>query len=73
MFNYNIIHYYPQYLFICDEKLNIPKNIKIDKLEDVENPKKYILRNYFDDECFNIVNNIYSKDFLFFNYQKLIR
>jgi hypothetical protein len=71
-FDYRIIHYYPQYLFVCDENLDIPKNIKIDKLEDVENPKKYDLTKYFNDECLNIINNIYSKDFLYFNYQKLV-
>jgi len=54
-FDCKIIHYYPQYLFICDENLDIPKNIKIDKLEDCEQPKQYNLINYFD-------------DFLFFNY-----
>jgi hypothetical protein len=70
-FDYTIIHYYPQYLFVCDENLNIPTNIKIDKIENVENPKKYDLTKYFDDECINIINNIYSKDFLYFNYQKL--
>ena len=68
-FDYMIIHYYPQYLFVCDENLNIPKNIKIDKLEDVENPKIYDLTKYLDDECINIINNIYSKDFLYLKYQ----
>ena len=67
-FDYTIIHYYPQYLFVCDENLDLPKNIKIDKIEDLENPKIYDLTEYFDDECFNIINNIYSKDFLYFNY-----
>ena len=71
-FDYTIIHYYPQYLFVCDENLDIPKNIKIDKIEDVETPKIYDLTKYFDDECLNIINNIYSKDFLYFNYQKLV-
>ena len=70
-FNYTIIHYYPQYLFVCDENVDIPKNIKIDKIEDVETPKIYNLTAFFDDECINIINNIYSKDFLYFNYQKL--
>lgn len=70
-FDCTIIHYYPQYLFVCDENLEMPNNIKIDKLEDVENPKKYDLTTYFDDECLNIINNIYNKDFLYFNYQKL--
>ena len=71
-FDYTIIHYYPQYLFVCDENLDIPKNIKIDKIEDVETPKIYNLTKYFDDECLNIINNIYSTDFLYFNYQKLV-
>ena len=71
-FDYMIIHYYPQYLFVCDENLDIPNNIKIYKLEDVETPKIYDLTKYFDDECHNIINNIYSKDFLYFNYQKLV-
>ena len=69
-FKCNIIHYYPQYLFICDENLDIPKNIKIYKLEDCEQPKQYNLINYFDDECINIINKIYIKDFLFFNYNR---
>jgi hypothetical protein len=71
-FYYEIIHYYPQYLFICDENLEIHKSIKIDKLEDYEKPKKYDLIKYFDDECINIINNIYSNDFLFFNYKKIL-
>ena len=59
-------------MFVCDKNLDIPKNIKLDKLEDVETPRKYDLTTYFDDECYNIINNIYCKDFLFFNYQKKI-
>ena len=62
-FDCMIIHYYPQYLFVCDENLDIPKNIKIDKLEDVETPKIYDLTKYFDDECLNIINNMYIKGF----------
>jgi hypothetical protein len=71
-FDYTIIHYYPQYLFVCDENLDISKNIKIDKIEDVETPKMYDLTKYFNDELLNIINNIYSKDFLYFKYQKLV-
>jgi hypothetical protein len=57
-------------LFVCDEKnLDISKNIKLYKLEDIEKPKKYDLKKYLDDSCINIINNIYSKDFLFFNYE----
>lgn len=70
-FNCDIIHYYPQYLFVCDENLNIPKNITISKLENLENPRKYNLSEYFDSNCINIINNIYIKDFLFFDYQMI--
>jgi hypothetical protein len=73
LFDCTIIHYYPQYLFICDENLYIPKNFKIDKIEDVAHPRTYNLTTYFDDECIHIINTIYSKDFLFFNYPKLMK
>ncbi len=65
-FNSNIIHYYPQYLFVCDRNFNIPKNIRISKLENI---KKYNLTDYFDNDCIQIINNIYNKDFLLFDYQ----
>jgi hypothetical protein len=68
-FNKDIIHYYPQYLFICDENLIIPKQIEILKLENVEKPKKYDLPNYFDNECIAIINKIYIKDFTLLDYQ----
>ena len=67
-FNSDIIHYYPQYLFVCDENFNI-KNIKIDKLENCEKPKKYNSQEYFDNECIEIINKIYNMDFLLFDYQ----
>jgi hypothetical protein len=66
-FKSNIIHYYPQYLFVCDKNFNIP-NIKIEKIEDCENPKKYDLNKYLDNECIKIINNVYNKDFLLFRY-----
>jgi hypothetical protein len=65
IYDYKIIHYYPQYLFICDENFNIPENIKLYRLD---TPKKYELTDYFDDECIKIVNNIYNKDFLLLDY-----
>lgn len=71
IFDQNIIHYYPQYLFVCDENSEICKNIDIKKLEDNEKPRKYNLTKYFDDECINIINNIYHNDFIFFNYEKI--
>ena len=71
-FDYKIIHYYPQYLFVCDENLDIPKCIEINKLDNTGEQTKYDLMKYFDDDCINIVNTIYCKDFLFFNYPKLV-
>lgn len=70
-FNYQMIHYYPQYLFVCDESLTIPTHINIDKLEDVECPKKYNLSTYFCNDCISIINNVYSKDFICFDYPML--
>ena len=64
-FDKDIIHYYPQYLFICDENLNIPKEIQIYQLK---NPKRYILSKYFDNECIEIINKIYMKDFILLDY-----
>lgn len=65
----SIIHYYPQYLFICDDQFQI-NDVKFSKLED--NPlcriKKYVLLDYFDPECVEIVNKIYNLDFQYFNY-----
>ncbi len=69
-FNSDIIHYYPQYLFICDVTLTIPDTIKIEKLENIEKPRKYDINNFLDDECIQIINNIYNKDFLLLNYIK---
>lgn len=68
-FDKTIIHYYPQYLFVCDENLIIPENITISKLENTEKPKKYDLSTFFDNECFEIINKIYVKDFIFFDYK----
>jgi hypothetical protein len=70
----NYIHYYPQYLFLCDENFQIT-NIKVCKLEDDKNlhPKKYILKDYFDNECIEIINKIYEKDFLLLNYEMISR
>ena len=69
-FDQNIIHYYPQYLFLCDENLILQENIKIYKLEN-ENPKRYNLTDYFDKISIQIVNQIYNKDFLLFGYDFL--
>jgi hypothetical protein len=72
-FNYYMynIHYYPQYMFICDLNFNIQDNIKIEKLEECENPPKYNLLEYYDEECIKIVNKIYERDFIIFKYDKI--
>lgn len=67
----NIIHYYPQYLFVCDENLQLSKDIHIQKLENVEKPKQYILEDYLDTQSIAIINHIYNKDFAWFNYSMM--
>jgi len=66
-----IIHYYPQYLFVCDENLNMGC-VSVSKLEDREKNrekiKTYNLANYFTNEGLEVVNNVYEKDFLYFDY-----
>ena len=62
--DYNNIHYYPQYLFVCDEAMNLVKNIKISKLENLEKSRKYNLVDFFDNECIEIINSI-SRIFYF--------
>lgn len=64
-FTKEMIHYYPQYLFICDDSMNIPTNIEIDELDTC---RKYDLCNYFDDECLESINSIYKRDFEVFGY-----
>jgi hypothetical protein len=67
-FDSNIIHFYPQHLFVCNENLDVQKNITIYKLP---NPKKYNLVEYFDNQCIEIINNIYYKDFISFGYEMI--
>ena len=62
------IHYYPQYLFLCDENGNIG-NIQITKLESCENPTNYDLLKYYDKESIDIINRIYEKDFAVCKYE----
>jgi len=64
-FQSNIIHFYPQHLFVCDKNLDIPSHIEISKLDEI---KHYNLVDFFDDKCIEIINTIYSKDFQLFNY-----
>jgi len=60
-----LVHYYPQYLFICDESMNIYPGIEITELDTCQ---KYDLRVYFDDECLASINSIYKRDFELFGY-----
>ena len=71
-FDKNLIHYYPQYMFICDNDFKINK-VKFDKLENKEeyNIKKYNLIDYFDLETIKIINEIYKTDFKMFDYKLL--
>jgi hypothetical protein len=66
----NIIHYYPQYLFLVDNNIVFnSKNIEVYKIENKENPKFYDLNKYYDSETLMIVNKIYANDFKYFNYE----
>ena len=66
-FDSEFIHYYPQYLFVCDEH---SVKVKMIKLEEVENPKRYTIE--LPDECIRIINTVYNKDFELFNYQRIL-
>jgi len=73
-FNYtypaNYIHYYPQYLFICDKNSDI-SNVKWEKIESLSPPPLYDINIYLDDESLQIINRIYDKDFELFHYKKI--
>jgi hypothetical protein len=69
-YDFNIIHYYPQYLFLIDKNYNINiKNITIKKVEDLENSRKYNFKKYYNNKILSIINKIYKKDFEYFNYE----
>ena len=68
-FSNKIIHYYPQYMFICDSNFQIDE-VKFEKLEDkYDSIKEYNLSDYFDLDMIKIINKIYIKDFELFNYK----
>ena len=71
-FNKQYVHYYPQYLFLCDKNYNNISNIKVNKIELHHNPRHYNLLDYVDDECIEIINNIYKKDFELLNYDMIL-
>jgi hypothetical protein len=70
-FEYNIIHYYPQYMFVCDNNFDIT-DVGVEKLETSYNPKQYCILKFLDAECINIINKIYEKDFILFGYDMII-
>lgn len=68
-FFYKIIHFYPQYMFICNSDFEI-KEVEYEKLEGkFPDIKEYDLSDYFDSETIEIINKIYKKDFELFNYK----
>jgi hypothetical protein len=68
-FDKNIIHYYPQYLFICANNLEL-SHVKTEKIEDVlSTVKRYNLPNYYDNNIIQIINKIYELDFKYFDYE----
>tara|TARA_B100000902_G_scaffold265513_1_gene251602 strand:+ start:18188 stop:18751 length:564 start_codon:yes stop_codon:yes gene_type:complete len=68
-FNSKIIHYYPQYMFICNSDFQI-NEVKFEKLETkYSSIKNYNLPDYFDLETIETINKIYKKDFELFNYK----
>ena len=74
-FHFKIIHYYPQYLFLCTRNNNneLPKNIEFTKLENFNKSpfaKTYNHHEYLDAKCFEIINDIYKRDFDLFCYEK---
>jgi hypothetical protein len=72
LFHYKIIHYYPQYLFLCTENTGeLPKNIEWNKLEHLSAKPPYQYSQYFDARCIEILNDIYKRDFELFHYEKL--
>jgi len=61
------IHYYPQYLFVCEANLEMT-DVIITKIEDSESPKIYNLKETLDKKCVQVINKVYEKDFKYFNY-----
>ena len=68
-FDSNIIHYYPQYMFICNSDFEI-KEVKFEKLEgNFPDIREYDLSKYFELDTIEIINKVYRKDFELFNYK----
>ena len=64
-YSYKNIHYYPQHRFICNNKMELI-NINIKR---IDNPKKYNLKTYYDDDTIKKVNKVYRNDFELLNYK----
>lgn len=66
------IHYYPQYLFVCNKNLEID-DVNVEKIEDVKwlNNRTYDIPLYFSDDMLKIVNDIYKEDFIRFGYKMI--
>ena len=74
-----------QYKYVVDENDNIPDDVTIYKLEDYEtnteaqkffkfenfNLKRYNYADYYDNECLEIINEVYKKDFELLSYQTI--
>ncbi len=71
-FNKNIIHYYPQYMFICAKDLT-NTNVTIKKLEEQPDFKinEYDFSKYLDDTIVKIINDVYNVDFKMFGYEMI--
>lgn len=74
-----------QYKYVIDENGNIPNDVTIYKLEDYEtnieaqeffqfenfNLKRYNYADYYDNECLELINEVYKKDFELLSYQTI--
>ena len=75
IFKKEIIHYYPQYLFLSDKnESRLNATIMVKQIEDFNETdfflKTYDMYYYYDSKTLEIINEIYSLDFELFNYPK---
>jgi len=68
----DIIHYYPQYLFVCDHDKNIKAEMNMEQFQNNKTATRYKLEYYFDEECIQIINRIYIHDFILFDYEIIL-
>ena len=73
-FSKDIIHFYPQYLFVCDNDSICKVNVQ--KIEDFNTSSDFMLttyklENYYTEKSLKIINSIYHNDFEMFQYSKL--